>query len=101
MTEHNAEIVSTSIGGWDESIPSARGPLTIGLMFQGDGWGQGSGIFSGEIEAFITRVLHTVECNDWSKLKGMHCRVRREEGRLVAIGHILKARWFFFNSLYK
>ena len=100
MTIHNARIISTSLGGWDESIPSSEGPLTIGLMFEGDGWGQGSGIYSGHIEKFITHVLHSVEANDWTKLKGLHCRVRRENGRLLAVGHIIKEKWFEFNSLY-
>ena len=100
MTIHNARIISTSLGGWDESVPPRIGPLTIGLFFEGDGWGQGSGIFSGYIEEFVTQALHTLEVNDWSKLKGLPCRVRREEGSLVAVGHIIKEHWFYFNSLY-
>lgn len=101
MTIHNAQIAYTTLGGWDQSIPGSDGPLTISLFFEGDGWGQGSGTFSGSIEAFITQVLNTVEAYDWSKLKGLHCRVRREDGRLVAVGHLIKERWFFFGRLYK
>ena len=102
MTIYNARIDAVSLGGWDGSVPSpfALTPLAIALMFEGDGWVQGSGTFSGHIEEFITQVLQTVECNDWSKLKGLHCRVSRLDGRLVAIGHIIKDHWFYFNSLY-
>ena len=94
----NARIAATTLGGWDESVPSSTGPLTIALMFEGDGWGQGSGTFSGNIEAFITQVLHVVEASDWSKLKGLPCRVGREKGLIVGMGNIIKERWFFFST---
>ena len=101
MTTQNARIGYTTLGGWDDTVPGPERPLTIGLLFEGDGWGQGSGIFSGDIEKFITNVLHAVGANDWSKLKGSYCRIRREEGRIVAVGHLIEERWFLFNSLYE
>ena len=101
MEIKNARVASTSLGGWDESVPSTTNRLTIGLVFEGDDWGQGTGIFGGSIEEFVTQVLYVLEATDWSKIKGLPCRVHREDGRIVGIENIIKARWFFFNSLYK
>lgn len=93
----NAVIRAAYLGGWENSVP---GTLVVSLDFAGDGWGQGSGHFSGMIEAFVIGVLHAVQISEWSKLPGTHCRIRRENGRLVAVGHYLEDKWFEFASPY-
>lgn len=96
--EQNAKLDSAYIGGWDDTVPSTR--LVVSLLFSGDQWGQGSGVFSGEIERFIMKTLKTLEVSDWKKLPGTFCRVRRDKGHIVAVGHLLKDQWFTFQDLY-
>ena len=96
--EQNAKLDSAYLGGWDDSVSSKT--VVIGLLFLGDNWGQGSGYFGGEIERFIVMTLKTLEVSDWSKLPGTLCRIRRDRGHIVAVGHIIKDKWFTFQDLY-
>ena len=96
--EWNAKLMEAYLGGWDNGVPSDR--LVVGLQFEGDGWAQGSGYFSGEIEPFVLMVLKTLEVSAWHKLPGTFCRIRRDKmGRLFAMGHLLKEKWFTFADL--
>lgn len=94
----NATISSVYLGGWEDAVPTNK--LCVSLMFSGDGWGQGSGYYSGNIEEFVRLVLVTVDVSEWSKLKGAYCRIGREGGRITAVGHWSKDNWFEFSSLY-
>ena len=99
--ECNAKLDSTHLGGWDDSVPPKNTlTLVISLTFSGDQWGQGSGQFSGEIERFVVETLKTLEVSDWGKLPGTLCRIRRERGLIVAVGHIIKDQWFTFQNIY-
>ena len=99
MEIQNARIAGTVLGGWDDTVPTKHDSLTIALLFEGDGWGQGSGTFSGNVEMFIQQILYVLEATDWSKIKGLPCRVGHENGHIVGMGNIIKERWFFFNRL--
>lgn len=96
--ERNAKLDSAYLGGWDNSVPSST--VVISLMFSGEHWGQGSGHFGGEIERFIVMTLKTLEVSNWNKLPGTFCRIRRDRGRIVAVGHIIKDQWFTFQNPY-
>lgn len=88
LQEINAKIASAYLGGWDNSVPIDK--VVVGLTFSGGSWGQGSGYYSGEIETFIVQTLKTIEVPNWASLPGTVCRIRRENGRLIAVGHFLK-----------
>lgn len=97
MSEGNARITSTDLGFHDGagSIP------TFGLQLQGDGWGQmfGGWRLGGEFtHKVIYGVLNVLEAESWESLKGQLVRYRRAgddfSGKIVAIGHPLKDKWF-------
>lgn len=93
---NNARIVSTYIGGWDGSLPP---PLVVGVMFEGDGWGQGSGYWSGHTEDIVAGVCKALRVSCWEKVVGSLCRVKWADGRLVAVGHIIKDQWYTFGEV--
>lgn len=103
----NAKIESTFLGREDHGI------MTFVLDLVGEGWGQGFGTYSmdtynGEKRvptlfgmAIIMGILDTLEVDSWEKLKGQIVRYKRKSGRIVAIGHIYKEKWFNINELHE
>lgn len=107
MVEKNARIESTMLG------VESHGILTAFVHVAGDGWGCGfggysldgphnvDGKFAGRIGSafgmeWIRRVLDVLEAQTWETLPGTIVRVRLDEpfGKIVAIGHAYKERWF-------
>ena len=110
MKEENGVIESTMLGTEDHGI------LTAFIYCKFDGMSQGFGGYGfdqpikdkdGEFlhregvawgMEFIRRVLDTIEVGTWEQLKGKPIRVRRDGngwgGKIVAIGHYYKDRWF-------
>lgn len=43
---------------------------------------------------FIKSVLKTLEVDSWEQLKGTHCRVDADNGKIHRIGHIIEDKWF-------
>ena len=50
---------------------------------------------------FIWRCMEIADAMDWSKMIGKTVRVRREEGLIKAIGHIIKDDWFCPSEDFK
>ena len=102
MEIKNAKIESAMLGY------EGHGILTIQITVDyGDGGCQGFGGYSlgggknssgAALHKHLTGVLNAVGAKEWDELKGMHIRVKLEDGKLVAIGHILEDKWFNPNK---
>jgi len=89
----NAQIESTSLGGYD----GIGSHLTAYLYLKYDGGGQGFGgyVLGGEYAwRFISRVLEVVGVERWEQLKGKYVRVRQDMSKVHEIGNILEEKWF-------
>ena len=89
----NAQIESTSLGGYD----GAGSFLTAWLYLKYDGAGQGFGgyVLGGEYAwKFISRVLEVVGVEKWEQLAGKYIRVRQDMVKVHEIGNILEENWF-------
>jgi len=98
----NAVVKATQFGVEDHGILSAW--LHVGAA----GWGQGFGgyaldawdekkkrrVGSERAGIFVRRILETLGVDEWEKLKGTPCRVRRVGGLIVALGHFTDDKWF-------
>lgn len=92
----NVTIREAYIGGWDRIVPTSA--LVVSLSFEGDGWVQGSGSYPLRSFDYLRMLLVTLELAAWDSLVGTHCRVKRENGHIVAVGHLIKDQWFTFNA---
>lgn len=100
----NGKITSAMLGF------EGHGILSSMIMIEFDGSGQGFGgwgmdSYSKEKDCrvgtafgcqYIMDVLKTLELEQWDDLKGQIVRVKREEsfGKIKAIGHAVKNKWF-------
>jgi hypothetical protein len=102
----NYEIENAIIGKATICIQD-HGFLDSWLMLDFGGSGQGFGGYAlylpksfthHTVEShaghWIYRILQIAGVQDWSELKGKAIRARRENGLLVAVGHITKDDWF-------
>jgi hypothetical protein len=69
-------------GGW--CFDTLRNPRSTDFERVGTAWGM----------EFVRRVLATVGVDDWEDLQGKHVRVKATHSKVIAIGHIIKDRWF-------
>lgn len=95
---YNVKITQVMLGVEDHGIPTSY--LTCeGEMNQGFG---GYDLRPGRAMLnWITGIQRVLGVSDWSKVQGQFARVRREDGRLVAIGHIVEDRWLEGDSIYQ
>jgi len=103
----NARIISTMLGAEDHGI------FTASLILEGDGWQCAFGGAALDKPSkdrtrepfrvgcaygceYIRRLLEVLEVPSWEKLAGALVRVRSGGigGRIHAVGHIIKDRWF-------
>lgn len=105
----NAQITSTELGEY-------HGCLTVHLIVEGNGWGCGYGGYvldrwcaePGRYESrdgygAIIELMKTVGVESWEELKGKYIRVKLNEpfGRVIAIGNLLKDKWFSFKEYFE
>lgn len=99
MTIENAKIESTMLGYEDHGIPTSFLNMKFGSSNQGFG---GYDLRSPKsMLKWVLGVMAVLGVDEWSKVKGQVCRVRREDGRITAIGHIIEDRWFEAKSIYE
>lgn len=97
MKIKNAVIQHVSLGFEGHGILSSF----ITVNYGGSGQGFGGYAFGGEYTDYWVRgVLKALEVEDWSKLNGTSVRVKVDgdghfNGKIVAIGHIIKDKWFY------
>lgn len=99
MIENNAIIVSARITTEDHGLLSAWLMLDFGSSGQRFG---GYNLFTPNNDIypqnfaglFIWRCLEIADVERWEDLVGKTIRVRRDDGRIHAIGHIVKDNWF-------
>lgn len=88
----NARITNVMLGFEDHGI------LTAFVHVAGSGWGQGFGGYDlrcGRSAAeFIEGCLRALKRERWEDLPGEPCRVIRQGGLLVAIGHFVEDSWY-------
>jgi len=109
----NAMIRSTFLGFEDHRI------FTFILHLDYDGRGQGAGNFgldtpvkdkkgnfvrrigTKEGMTLIMDILNVLEVDNWEKLKGQYIRVKHNNFKVSAIGHIIKNKWIIFDDYFK
>ena len=109
----NGRIASTNLGMYH----TGHGIMSFNLTIEGDGWGQSFGglTLDGPVHdmagkflyrrgseigmEIIRQITEVFEC-DWEDLPGKYCRIQRdtEFGKIVAVGHITKDRWYNTND---
>jgi len=101
MQSENAKIASVR-------LCKQRGMLTLWMDLKYDGSGQGYGGYrldgwdkTGNV---LNDLLDTFKVQNFRDLEGEYCRVKREDGefhlsgKVKAIGHPVKDRWFSFDN---
>lgn len=91
MEEINAKIETTHLGYEDHGIP------TCFVNCTGPGWGQSLGgynLLGSWGIRFVMRIIDVLGVENWEAVAGTVCRVRRNNDRITAIGHIVEDRWF-------
>lgn len=94
----NAIITSSSVEIEDHGI------LTCIIGLKGNGWGASFGGYALKTDSniasedftgfFIRRLLETVGGFALNGLKDKPCRIKLEDGTVVAIGHFIEDKWF-------
>ena len=101
----NAKIESTSLG-YDRGIFLVA---WIYLDYGGSSQGFGGYVLAKSegpmrplndfgIEA-INRILNTLGVHKWEQLPGTPCRAKASHGKVYAVGHYLKDKWFSYEDL--
>lgn len=95
----NCKIRNTNLGLENHNI------MSLDLHLEGDGWGVSFGGYRMDGAygmACLKELLETLEVGKYEDLKGMYVRCVNTGlgGRCLAIGHLLKDRWFSFGAFF-
>lgn len=86
----NAKIEETFLG------VQGHGIFTCVITFGGAGWSQGFPAYNLQTDAskFLLPLIKTVGAKSYEDLTGHLVRVKRDNGIIVAVGHIFDDKWF-------
>ena len=95
----NCRIKSTALGLENHNV------MSMDLNLEGNGWGVSFGGFRIDGEygmECLKELLNTLEVGKYEDLKGMYVRALNEGlgGRCLAVGHLMKDKWFSFKEFY-
>lgn len=90
METENALIKDVYLGLEDHNILT----YNISLDYGGSGQGFGNYNCNENLSTHLKPLLAVFDVREFNKLKGLPCRVKRENGMVVAIGHIINNVWF-------
>ena len=95
----NSQITRTHLGFEEHNI------LTLDLTLRGSGWGIGFGGYRMDGPRgmdCLKELLETLEVGKYEDLDGMYIRAVLDgpNGKCIAIGHLLKDRWFSFKQFF-
>lgn len=90
MEIRNARIESTMLGIEDHGIPTCVLKLDYGGLLQNFG---GYDLRHYGV-TMITGILNAVGAPSWEDLIGEHVRVKCDQGKVYAIGHIIEDKWY-------
>ena len=51
------------------------------------------------IGAFICDILRVTGSRQWEEVPGAHIRIRYNDGKIVAIGHVINDEWMWFQDV--
>lgn len=109
MEIENGRIESTMLGVEDHGIFTC----VLHISFNGSGQGFGTACLDSYDTVkkkrigtrwgleYIMRLMEAVGVDKWEDLQGKFVRVKRVNGLLVSIGHIVKDQWFTPKELAK
>lgn len=95
----NCKIKGTNLGLENNDI------MSLDIYLESDGWGASFGSYRMDGAygmACLRELLETLEVSKYEDLKGMYVRCIDTGlgGRCLAIGHLLKDRWFSFEAFF-
>ena len=104
----NAKITGTMFGKEDHGI------FTCAICVEGSCWGcwygnyaldtfdkeKGKRVATAEGLQSVMELLSTLEVNQWEELEGQYIRVKTEKQKIVAVGHLIKDKWFSFEEFF-
>ena len=94
MEIKNGKIEGVKLGFEYHGILTAG--LTVVFGEGGTGASMGGLSLGGEFtDLYIRKLMNTLDVDDWSKIDGTFVRGKIDDSnRLIAIGHIMKDKWF-------
>jgi len=98
----NAKISHTTLGFedhgfliWSIGTESEKSSQSFGSIICGEyNKKLGYSVGTKYMADCVAHILHTVGVDTWEELKGQHIRIKREGGRIAAIGNFMEDRWF-------
>lgn len=110
MAVFNAEINQTHMG-WDSGYITCTLNIRFyerGMKFMNfGGFALGNWSVTGSDHSLnpnmgaICDILKVVGVPSWEQLRGMKCRIKVENDKIVAIGNWLENRWFSWDGFFR
>jgi len=93
VTIENAKIESTHLGFEGHGILTLGITVLRGCIVQSIGGYNYDGQGRANLAQHVREILTVLGVEKWGDVRG-YCRVESQNGRLVALGHIVEDRWW-------